>query len=154
VGGEERGGPALTTGLTRDAGWQIGVSRTFPCDPDHAWGVLTANEGLARWLGLVDGLPEERGEPYRTADGTTGELRSFRPADRIRLTWRPPGWDHDSTVQVALSVPRSKQPDRPRTVVRFHQERLAGPDEREAMRAHWASVLDALTPLLVGECGT
>ncbi|HEX8803918.1 MAG TPA: SRPBCC domain-containing protein [Acidimicrobiales bacterium] len=83
-----------------------------------------------------------RDAAYRTTDGTTGEVRSLRPGDRIRLTWRPPSWDHDSTVQVALG------PSATGTVVRVHQERLAGPDERERMRAHWSAALDALAPLL------
>jgi uncharacterized protein YndB with AHSA1/START domain len=137
----------MTTGLTRDAGWQIGVSRTFGCDLDHAWWVLSGAEGLDRWLGGLDALPTAKGAEYRTADGTTGEIRSYGPGDRIRLTWRPPGWDHDSTVQVALTSARRG------TVVHFHQERLAGPDEREEMRAHWAETLDALAPLLSPPAG-
>jgi uncharacterized protein YndB with AHSA1/START domain len=136
-------GSTVPTGLTRDVGWEIGVSRTFPCDVDHAWRTLTEGEGLAVWLAPVGDLPTAKGEAYRTADGTAGEVRSHRPGDRLRLTWRPPGWDHDSTVQVAVTAAAGG-----RAVVRFHQERLAGPDEREEMRAHWAAALDALAPLL------
>jgi hypothetical protein len=35
-----------------------------------------------------------------------------------------------------------------RTVLRFHQERLADPDERDRQRAHWQSVLDSLVEQL------
>jgi uncharacterized protein YndB with AHSA1/START domain len=90
------------------------------------------------WLG-TDALPTTPGETYETGGGTVGEVRSFHPQDRIRLTWRPPDWDHDSTVQVAVSA---KGPDT--TVLRFHQERLADADERERQRAHWAAILDDL----------
>lgn len=117
------------------------MSRTFACSAEHAWAVVVG-AGLPRWLG-VDAIGDERGATYEADDGTTGEVRSHRPLDRIRLTWRPVGWDHDSTLQVALSGGATGG-----TVVRFHQERLAGPDEREAMRTHWQGVLDALAPLL------
>ncbi len=57
----------------------------------------------------------------------------------VGITWRPPGWSHDSTVQVALSGGSRS------TTVRFHQERLANSTERERQRDHWRAVLDRLT---------
>jgi hypothetical protein len=53
--------------------------------------------------------------------------------------------DHDSTLQVAVEDKGG------RTVVRFHQERLAGADERERQREHWKHVLDELEVALRGE---
>ena len=46
---------------------------------------------------------------------------------------------------VAVTPGRGRAPG---TVVRFHQEHLAGADERAAMKAHWSSVLDAIEGLL------
>lgn len=129
-------------GLTQAAGYEIGVSRSFSCTREHAWQTLTGGRGLATWLGPVNGLEPTRGSTYETKDGTVGEVRSYRPLDRIRLTWRPPSWRYESTVQVALS------PSGQKTVVRFHQERLSTPAEREQMRRHWRQVLDDLAPLL------
>jgi uncharacterized protein YndB with AHSA1/START domain len=121
----------MPVGRTKDAGWEIGVSRTFPCDLDHAWRVLTSPRALRTWLGSGS-LP-------------TGErLRSMRPLDRVRLTWRPPGADHDTVLQVSVSVSRARKGG---TVVNFHQEHLADAAEREAMRARWKAVVDELVPL-------
>lgn len=132
----------MPVGRTRDAGWEIGVSRTVAAPVDEVWRVLVDPAGIAVWLGTGVLFTGELGETYETSAGTTGELRSFRPADRIRLTWRPIDWDHDSTVQIALG-------DRgDRTVLRFHQERLADSRERELQRAHWKSVADELVRLL------
>ena len=39
------------TGLTKDAGWQVGVSRTLPIDVGAAWDYLLSPAGLAHWLG-------------------------------------------------------------------------------------------------------
>jgi uncharacterized protein YndB with AHSA1/START domain len=133
-------------GRTKDVGWEIGVSRTVSCSPEQAWQVLLG-DGLAIWLGRVDDLELERGAPYRTAEGASGELRSFRPRDRIRLTLRPAGDDHESTVQIVTTAAPSSTAERPRTSIRFHQERLRDAEERERQRAHWAAVIDELTPL-------
>jgi uncharacterized protein YndB with AHSA1/START domain len=129
-------------GQTKDVGFQIGVSRTIPFSAATVWDFLVSSAGLAVWLGEGARLVPEKGARYETTNGTVGEVRSFRYRDRIRLTWRPADWDHDSTVQVAM-VDRG---DRTRLV--FHQEWLAGPEERLRQRTHWqgvlAKVIDAL----------
>jgi len=127
------------TGLTRDAGWEIGVSRTVPFPLEDVWDFLTSQQGSAVWLGAGVHRLDEPGELYQTSAGTSGEIRSFRPHDRVRLTWQPPDWDHDSTVQFTVSSAGSG-----RTMLRFHQERLADAREREQQRAHWRTVLDAV----------
>jgi uncharacterized protein YndB with AHSA1/START domain len=135
---------AMPTGLTKDAGWQIGVSRTLPSPAERVWELLTGPRGLALWLGTLDALPTESGQEYRTAEGTTGELRSRHELDRVRLTWRPSGGE-ESTVQVAIARMGEE-----RTLLRFHQERLRDAAERERRRAHWQGALDAVEKALAG----
>jgi uncharacterized protein YndB with AHSA1/START domain len=123
----------VPTGLTKDAGWEIGVSRTLAVPLEQAWTYLV-EEGTATWLG-VETLPAEPGAEIAAPAGR-GELRSHRPLDRIRLTWQPAGWDHETTIQVVVTGTAE------RTKVTFHQERLADAEERERQRAHWRAVLD------------
>ncbi|MBB5856690.1 SRPBCC domain-containing protein [Amycolatopsis umgeniensis] len=130
-------------GKTKDAGWEIGVSKTVAYQLEHVWDYLSG-PGLATWLGDVR-LDPAKGAPYETAEGTVGEVRGYREREKIRLTWRPKGWGHESTVQVAL---RDAGPDK--TVVVFHQERLAGPEERAAQREHWQAVLKIVVDDLAG----
>ncbi len=122
-------------GKTRDAGWQIGVSRTIAVDVETAWSYLTAPRGLATWLGEDVAIPLFKDQRYRTADGTSGTIRSFREFDRIRLTWQPVNRPDHATVQVTVAPAKSG------CTVRFHTERLYSSDEREQMRAHWRRVV-------------
>jgi uncharacterized protein YndB with AHSA1/START domain len=89
-------------------------------------------------------LPE-RGEGYETAAGVHGETRSFRELDRVRLTWQPPDWPRDTTLQLAV---RSAGAGRAMLVV--HQERLADAAQREQQRRHWRGVITALAEALAG----
>ena len=41
----------MPTGLTKDAGWEIGVSRPPDAEVDDVWSLLTSVAGLAVWLG-------------------------------------------------------------------------------------------------------
>jgi uncharacterized protein YndB with AHSA1/START domain len=132
----------MPAGRTKDAGWEIGVSRTVPHPVEHVWRVLTSRVGLAIWLGAGAAPAPLRGAAYETDGGTTGEVRSWRPLDRIRLTWRPRDWDHETTVQVAVAARGEK------TLVRFHQERMANARERERQRAHWQEVMDRIVGAL------
>ena len=125
-----------STGLTKDVGWELGVRRTAHASLETTWAFLTG-EGVRIWLGNTT-LPNESHEPYETTDGTHGELRSRIDGQRVRLTWRPAGWEHDSTLQLTVL------PAADGTTIAFHQERLAGPDERETMLEHWTDVAERL----------
>jgi len=129
-------------GKTAETGWQIGVSETLPYPAEQVWDFLVSREGTEIWLGPGADLPREKGKGYETENGTTGEIRSFADGDRVRLTWRPKDWDHDSTVQVRLSGGGAK------TTLRFHQEWLSGPEEREEQRTYWKEVLERVVAAL------
>jgi uncharacterized protein YndB with AHSA1/START domain len=126
------------TGLTQDAGWQAGASRTFPVDRTTAWSALVSGPGLRAWLGGLDALPTGTGDPYETEDGVRGEVRSWRPEDRLRLKWQPPGRAEPAVLQVALSESRGG------TVVRLHADHLADADERAEVLLRFATALDRL----------
>jgi uncharacterized protein YndB with AHSA1/START domain len=82
-------------GRTKDAGWQIGVSRTVDHPIEQVWDFLTSAAGTAVWLG--HGV-------------------------------RPNGPD--------------------RTMVRFHQDRLADSQERAQQREHWRAVMQSVVEAL------
>jgi uncharacterized protein YndB with AHSA1/START domain len=125
------------TGLTRDAGWQIGVSRTLPVALDELWRFVTSPAGLRIWLGEVP-EPLAAGASYVTADGTQGQVRSLHPGDRLRMTWQPPERETPATIQVTVRrAPRG-------TTLRFHTDRLADEAERIRFRERWRAALEEI----------
>lgn len=130
-------------GRTRDAGWQIGVSKTLDHPATHVWDFITSPEGIAIWLGEGVSTVPARGEDYETDHGVRGETRSFRPLDRLRLTWQPPDWPHSTTLQLTVSPAGAG-----RCRLGVHQERLANAAERELQRTHWKAVVSALADAL------
>ncbi|MDV5147667.1 SRPBCC domain-containing protein [Streptomyces sp. SBC-4] len=110
----------MPVGLTRDAGWEIGVSKTLPLPVAAVWDFLVSPEGLSLWLGPGAALPAE-GDPA---------LRSLRPRDRVRLSYG------ETVLQIAVSPAGDG-----RTVLNFHQEHMASAEERERQRAHWKGVM-------------
>lgn len=87
---------------TRDAGWEIGVSKTIDRPVDEVWAFITSPTGVAIWLGEGVTVLSEQGAGYETTTGVRGETRSFRKLDRVRLTWQPRDWTHDRTLQLAV----------------------------------------------------
>lgn len=130
-------------GRTKDAGWQVGVSRTVDHPAERVWEFLTSPAGTDLWLGHGVRLAQAPGSPYETDEGVRGETRSLRSGDRIRLTWQPDDWDHETTVQMVVSPSKAE-----RTRLTFHQERMTGADERERQRRHWRAVMDSITAAL------
>ena len=87
-------------GRTKDASFQIGVSRTVPHDAAAVWELLTSSVGLAVWLGELTELPTAPGQPY----GTTSEIRSFRPIDRSPAVWRLPNATYDRSALISARL--------------------------------------------------
>ena len=134
--------PNLPVGLTKDTCWQVGVSRRVPTELHRVWTTLTSPEGLAAWLGPGAAPDPQAGAPYEAADGTTGEMRSWRERDRLRATRLVPGEDHETTIQVTVSTTPTG------TRIGLHQERMASQEERSRMRNHWKAVADELARVL------
>jgi uncharacterized protein YndB with AHSA1/START domain len=125
-------------GLTRDAGWQIGVSRTVHVPIEEAWNFLVSAAGLAIWLGTGVDTPLAKGQCYETTDGTTGEIRSLHKLDRVRLTWKPKDRHHSATTQASV------QPTNTGCTIRLHTEKLVDAEDRDRMRAHWQTIAERL----------
>jgi uncharacterized protein YndB with AHSA1/START domain len=123
-------------GKTANVGYQIGVIRTLPFSEEVIWRLLLSPEGLAVWLGGPIELAE--GARYALADGTSGEVRVYKPWSHIRLTWQPPGWTRPSLIQVRVIPAKSG------TTLSFHQEHLRDSAARTAMKARWEGVIEAL----------
>ncbi len=135
--------PRREVGHTRGAGWEIGVSKTIHRPVGEVWAFVTSPPGIAIWLGEGVSVLSERGAGYETTAGVQGETRSFRELDRVRLTWQPKDWPHDTTLQLTV---RSAGVGRAILVV--HQERLADKAEREQQRGHWQAVVNAIAAAL------
>jgi hypothetical protein len=52
-------------GLSKDAGWEIGVSKTLPYSVPELWEFVSSAEGIAVWLGEGAVLGEP-GSPYES----------------------------------------------------------------------------------------
>jgi uncharacterized protein YndB with AHSA1/START domain len=130
-------------GKTKDAGWELGVRTTVPNDLETVWDFLL-EDGLALWLGNAQ-LVLEKGAEYATDDEISGRILSYTPAFRIRMTWQPGEWDHDSTLQLTVKEAASGG-----TTIAIHQERLSGREERKIMLTHWKGVIDDLEAAIGG----
>lgn len=129
-----------TVGKTADVGYQIGVRRTLVCGEEELWSLLLSPVGMTAWLGGAIEL--EDGYRYALDNGTTGQVRVYKPWSHIRLTWKPQGWARPSTIQVRVNAANRG------TILSFHQEQLADVAARVAMKTHWEEVIARLATLL------
>ena len=124
------------TGQTKDAGWEVGVRKTVDAPIDTVWSYLLG-KGLPLWLGNTE-LVLQKGAAYETDDDISGTVLSYTEGLRIRLSWRPEEWNHDSTLQLTVKEAATG------TTIGFHQERLSGREERKIMLGHWKDVVQTL----------
>lgn len=121
-----------TTGLTKDAGWQLGIRRTVAVPLEVAWRALLDAVGVAA---------SEPGAEFVTASGVRGQVRSHRGNTMIRMTWQPPG-QPESTLQLRVI------PAKTGTTIAVHQDHLRSAEERAVQLEHWTGVMDTLRATL------
>ncbi|NIV13012.1 MAG: DUF4287 domain-containing protein [Aliifodinibius sp.] len=138
----ERARGKKTVGQTESAGFEIGIQRTFPVSESELWKLITESPGRDIWLGTVPDLKLSKGFTYQTAEGTRGEIRSFKNESKLRLTWQQPNRQAATTLQLSVQERGEK------AVIRIHQEKLSNENEREQMRQHWSEVLDKIEQML------
>lgn len=119
-----------TVGLTKDVGWQFGLSRTFPYPQEDIWDFMFSDKGLNIWLGKLEN-PLEIKKPYKTQNGIEGLVRVFKPYSHIRMNWKKREWENISTVQVRVIGDHAK------STISFHQEKLSDNRQREEMKLYW-----------------
>jgi hypothetical protein len=132
-------------GLTKDAGYQIGVRRTVAVRHEEAWAYIFSREGMGIWLGDLPGGHLEEGESYSLPDGTRIAVSVFENLSHVRMKWQPPEWENASRLQLRV-YPASGE----KTVIAFHQEMLQDAARREEMKQHWKNVVSRLTAQLTG----
>lgn len=122
-----------TTGKTKDAGWELGVRTTVAAPIDEVWAFLLG-DGLPLWLGDIAALPSETGQPYATKDGVRGTVRGRKDGSRLRISWQPDDWPHDSILQLTVKAAPTG------TTIGIHHEQLENREERNLMLGHWKNV--------------
>ncbi|MBN8594470.1 MAG: SRPBCC domain-containing protein [Anaerolineae bacterium] len=128
-------------GLSKTQGWEIGVRRTLPLSAIELWTRLMTPPGLGEWLGEGVPLPLGVKQHFTTKSGIRCEMRSYEEGSLIRMRWQPSDWAEPSTLQVRLTPAKSG------VTLSFHHEHLPDGDQREAMRAHWARVINRLAEI-------
>ena len=124
------------TGQAKDAGWEVKVRQTVSATLPVVWEFLLG-DGLPLWLGEAT-LPHVTGGSYRTTDGVAGDVRAYTENARLRVTWRPDDWPHDTTLQVSVKEAVGG------TTIGIHHEHLADREERRMMLGHWKNVASHL----------
>jgi uncharacterized protein YndB with AHSA1/START domain len=121
-------------------GFQVGVQRAIDATPEALWELITSRPGL--WLGEDASVTFEPGTRY-TVPGASGEIRVVKPADRLRLTWRPQGWPRPAALQLTILTSKTGT-----TSLHAQLENLPDAVAKEAMRAHWRQALERVAAAL------
>jgi len=130
------------TGLTKDAGWQFGVRKTFHRSREDVWDFLFSDTGLGIWLGKLD-ADLDINKVYRTEEGIEGHVNIFHPYSHIRLTWQPRNREHATHLQLRVMG------DKEKTVISFHHDHLESEKERDAVKAYWNDKMKQLAEALL-----
>lgn len=123
--------------------YSVRASRTVPAPPERVWACLCTAAGSAALLG-PGALLGGKGEPWRSADGPHGVVRSYHPVEQLRVSWH--ATDDDAPAVVDLHV----SPDGDGTRLDLVHERLTVGVDGQALQQRWNTALDRLAAVATG----
>jgi uncharacterized protein YndB with AHSA1/START domain len=123
--------------VTDPSGRTVQASRTVASPPEHVWERLCSREGTEALLGPGAEL-RSKGEPWRSADGPHGVVRSYHPPEQLRVSWHASEDDPPGLVDLHLV------PDGGSTRLELVHERLADGIDPESVRRQWDEALERL----------
>jgi uncharacterized protein YndB with AHSA1/START domain len=121
----------------------VQVSRAVQAPVAHVWEVLVSPVGSQALLG-EGALLGTKGEPYRSADGSRGVLRSYHPQEQLRVSW------HASEDAPATVVELDLRADGQGTRLDLTLTHLDADVDAEALRGRWSERLEALADRVGG----
>lgn len=129
-------------GLTKSAGWQFGLRKTFSYPQEYVWEFMFSDKGLIIWLGeLTEEL--EIKKAYTTKEGIGGFVSVWTPYSHIRMSWKKQDWKNISAVQVRVMGNHEK------ATVSFHQDQLSDNHQREEMKRYWNEKMAEIEKALI-----
>jgi uncharacterized protein YndB with AHSA1/START domain len=112
----------------------VEVSRVVPFPLEKVWVLLTTSVGAEALLGQGARLGT-KGEPWHSADGTHGVVRSYHPMEQVRLTW------HADEHAPATLVDLRFTPEGDHTRLDLRHERIADSALRQSVPLRWDEAL-------------
>ena len=117
------------------------VSRPVSQSVKQIWKSIASREGSQALLG-PGGVLGDKGEDWRSEDGTFGVIRSYHPLEEVRFTWHAAENAPKTVVQVTL------QPaDDGGSVVEVRHEQVPAYFDRAALARRWETFLDTIVAL-------
>lgn len=119
-------------------GYQVSVSKIFPCDTAEIWEFLLSENGIYIWLGKINLDDFELQKQFITDTNVEGKLTVFVPDCHLRFKWKPSNWDKQSTVELRVKNSKGK------ASVIFHHTGFYKIEQQEELRQYWKTVISKM----------
>lgn len=122
--------------MTNEIGMQVCVRRVVALPLRQLWNLMCSEEGIKMWLGTTKNSFVNLDCAYKTKEGVSACIVSFKLYSHICLKWVNSGCDHESILRIMVF--ENMQGD---TTLCFQHESLKDVSQYEMMVERWSEVL-------------
>jgi len=117
------------------------VKRSVSQPVKQVWKSLASHAGAEALLG-PGGELGDKGEDWRSVDGTYGVIRSYHPLEEVRFTWYAA--DNAPKTMVLVTMAASEDGG---SVIEVRHDQVPAYFDKSALAARWEAFLDKLVAL-------
>jgi uncharacterized protein YndB with AHSA1/START domain len=123
--------------------YSVTATKSLAAPAKKIWALLMSLEGQAAWLQPMSEMEFKKGAQFECEGEIFGQVRSVKPARKLRFTWQETDWRKASVAELGLVVRPGKK-----TILFITQSELPSVAVREALRERWKKGLAAVAELL------
>jgi hypothetical protein len=127
-------------GKTQNAGWQVGIRKTFSATSDQLWNFIVSTEGMGFMVGESI-LAENIYKQDRTSKTNIQyKITTMVQNSHLRMQWRQANWEEYSILQIRVYTSGKNK-----AVLAIHQEKLGDENTRAFMKKYWQEKMDFIS---------
>lgn len=119
--------------------YSVTITKAFALTHKELWKKLWSAEGIAAWLNPMGDFTLKKKSTFEIEGGIYGEVRSFLPPVRARLSWQDSDWPKATYVQIYVV----KRPGK-KSILAIMHDNLKSAVLKEQLRQHWRAGIERL----------
>ncbi len=130
-------------GKTENSGWQVGVRKTLNIPSKKLWRFIVSERGMSIIAGDPIKAETAVAQKRESREKIEYMITTLTKMSHLRMEWKFPDWEGNSILQIRVIDSGDNK-----SVLAFHQEKLADESTRKKMKEYWQEKIELISKMI------
>lgn len=130
-------------GKTKKSGLQVGVRKTLNVPSKKLWRFIVSERGMSIIAGDPIKAETALAQKRESREKIEYMITTLNKLSHLRMQWKFPDWEGNSILQIRVIDSGDNK-----SVLAFHQEKLADEPTRAKMQEYWEEKIEQISKMM------